>query len=365
MSESIVAVFHGAGKPLEMCRVPLPEPARGATLVRLLGCTLCGSDLHTFDGRRNPPLPTVLGHELVGRIVAFGDNTPRRDLAGCELNVGDRVTWSIVAHCGECFFCRRRLPQKCLKATKYGHQRFVPGDELLGGVAEFCLLVPGTSIVRLPESLPLSVACPASCATATVTAALSAIGEVADCCVCVLGAGLLGLTACAMLSVAGAAEIVCVDINRDRLALAKRYGATRVASPEELAESASAVNNGYGFDAAFELCGNNAAFEAGLEHLRLGGQLALVGAVFPTAPVAVTPEQLVRRNLTIHGIHNYAPEHLLRAVDFLANHHHKFPFSEVVTDWLPLEAAETAFQLARDPNRIRVGIRPQAAVTGD
>ncbi len=121
------------------------------------------------------------------------------------------MTWAIVANCGDCFFCRRDLPQKCLKAVKYGHEAFRPGEELLGGVAEHCLLVRGTSIVAIPEELPLEVACPASCATSTIAAALEGAGDLQDRTVCVLGAGMLGLTACAMARSCGASSIVCVD----------------------------------------------------------------------------------------------------------------------------------------------------------
>src|SRR5262249_39058127 len=148
-----------------------PAPQTGETLVTVLGCTLCGSDLHSVDGRRTVPVPTVLGHEIVGTIAAFGDASPQRDFAGRELRVGDRITWGIVASCGKCFLCCRGLPQKCAHAVKYGHESLRPGRELLGGLADHCLLTPGTAIVRLPEALPLGVACPASCATATIAAA--------------------------------------------------------------------------------------------------------------------------------------------------------------------------------------------------
>ena len=106
---------------------------------------------------------------------------------------------AVVANCGECFDCQRNLPQKCSNAVKYGHEAFRLGMELLGGLAEYCLLTTGTAIVRLPEDLLLEVICPASCATATIASALEN-HQVADRVVLVTGAGLLGLTACAMAS---------------------------------------------------------------------------------------------------------------------------------------------------------------------
>lgn len=359
MTTSLAAIFHGAGRDLEMCRVACPQPRGDEVLVRVLGCTLCGSDLHTFDGRRETPLPTILGHEIVGEISCFGDSDARSDLAGRELRIGDRVTWSIVANCGSCFFCLRDLPQKCLASVKYGHEPVRPGRELLGGLAEHCLLAPGTAIVRLPDELPLSVACPASCATATISAAVAAVGNVQGRNVCLFGAGLLGLTACAMLRVAGAANIICVEVSESRRGRAMGFGATHVVAPDQLARTADATTERHGFDAVLELSGSPAAFESGFHSLRRGGTLVLVGSVFPTPPVAISPEQIVRRNLTIRGIHNYAPHDLLHAVEFLTNHHYDFPFAELVAEWFPLDAAAEAFTRSHDSSNIRIGVCPQ------
>lgn len=360
MSSSLAAVFSGTAGKIELQRLARPEPAADETLVRVLGCTLCGSDLHTIEGRRSTPTPTILGHEIVGRIEAFGEGSPRRDIAGQQLQLGDRVTWSIVASCGDCFFCERGLPQKCVRAVKYGHEAFRPGRELLGGLAEHCLLVPGTAIVRLPDQLPLAVACPASCATATVAAALDAAGDLAGRSVCILGAGLLGLTAAAMARARGAVEVLCAEVHPARRALATRFGATHAVVPAALAETVSTLPPPAGVDVALELSGAPAAFEAMLPLMRIGGKIILVGSVFPAPPVGLSLEQVVRKHLTLRGIHNYAPEHLLAAVQFLQENHRRFPFAELVAEWHPLKDIDLALQRARDPNHIRIGIRMDA-----
>lgn len=352
------AVFTGTGKPLEIRDFDLPEPQGGEVLVRVLGCTLCGSDLHTRDGRRETPLPTVLGHEIVGEVVACGESAPKYDLAGEDLRSGDRVTWAIVANCGGCFYCRRGLPQKCAGAVKYGHEPLAPGRELTGGLATHCLLLPGTAVVRLPEKLPLAAACPASCATATVAAALAAAGEVRERHVVVFGLGMLGLTASAMLRSQGADSIVCVDISPARAELARKFGATHVVMPDALPDLGESITGGYGFDVMLELSGSPAAFELGWPQVRKGGQVVLVGSVFPAPPVAISLEEIVRRNLTLRGIHNYTPGDLLRGVQFLTEHHHEFPFSELVGRWFPLADADEAFQAGSTGTHIRVGVHP-------
>ncbi len=357
MSTSLAAVFSGAPGQMELRQLFRPEPAGEEILVRVLGCTICGSDLHTFEGRRRVPVPTVLGHEIVGQIVAIDETASRHDMAGQILKLGDRVTWSLVASCGSCFFCLHQLPQKCLNAVKYGHEAFAPERELLGGLAEHCLIVKGTSIVRLPDDLPLEVACPANCATATAAAAVEAAGELKGTCVCVLGAGLLGLTVCGMASALGAAEVICVELNPERRAQARSFGATHAIAPEELTSVAHRLTEGRGADVALELTGSPAAFTAAWPALRIGGTFVVVGAVFPSHPVELPLEQLVRRHLILRGIHNYQPHHLLAAVRFLIDHHRQFPFAKLVAEWHPLRNIEQAMQAARDPGKIRVGIQ--------
>lgn len=360
MSDSLAAIFRGTAGTLELCRVPTPQPHGAELLVRVLGCTLCGSDLHSYEGRRQVPVPTVLGHEIVGEIVELGNAAEAQDLAGRELRCGDRVTWAIVASCGECFYCKRGLPQKCLQAVKYGHEALRPGRELLGGLAEHCLLTPGTAVVRLPDDLPLEVACPASCATATVACALEAAGDLRDRSVCVLGAGLLGLTACAMCHSSGASQVICVDLDPGRRARALAFGATHATTPGELARIVHESTQERGVDAVLEFTGANAAFQSAWPLVRLGGKVVLVGAVFPDATVPLVLEQIVRRNLTLCGVHNYAPRHLLAAVEFLSSGHQQYPFASLVSQWFPLTDAEQAFAAARLPQHIRVGVQPVA-----
>ena len=71
------AVFHGPGDPLELCRFPLPNLGPGEVLVEIRCCTICGSDLHTIRGDRPIAGPTVLGHEMIGRVAELAADGPR------------------------------------------------------------------------------------------------------------------------------------------------------------------------------------------------------------------------------------------------------------------------------------------------
>jgi alcohol dehydrogenase len=357
-SVSLAAVFRGNAGTVELEKFPTPVPSGQEILVRVEACSLCGSDLHSFHGQRKVPVPTVLGHEIVGRICAFGPQALRKDASGRELTEGTRIIWGLVASCGECFFCRRGLTQKCVRATKYGHEAFTDGYELLGGLAEHCLLVPGTTIVRVPDSLSLEAVTPCGCATATIAAALESVETLVDRTVLITGAGLLGLTAAAMARSLGAVEVIVSDINTARLTRVARFGATRTVSPNDIETIVKSVTGGHGVDVAVEVSGANQAFDSLWPHVRLGGTVALVGAVFPSDAISLSMERIVRRNLTIRGIHNYGAAHLVRAIRFLSDHATTYHLDSVVSKWFPLTEVANAFCAAKDPEHIRIGIRP-------
>jgi alcohol dehydrogenase len=352
------AVFRGVGLPFELAQWPVPRPVGAEVLVEVIACTLCGSDLHSIHGRRTVPVPTILGHEILGRVVAFGPDAPRVDTANQPLGLGDRVTWAIVASCGDCFYCRRDLPQKCERAFKYGHEPLRPGRELSGGLADHCLLVPGTAIFRVPAALPDAVACPASCATATVACALEAAGPIAGRSVLVLGAGMLGMTSVAWSRTLGASDVIVCDPNDERLATALAFGATKTAAPVRLAKIVAEATAGRGVDIALELSGAPASIEAGLPLVRTGGTLVLVGSVFPTRPVPIAPERIVRGCLTLRGVHNYAPRHLHAALMFLAQHP-EYPFGRLVASWRSLDELDALVASDSLPGALRLGIQPR------
>ena len=365
-NEARAAVFTAAGAPLELQRFPVSDLRPDEILIRITCCTVCGSDLHTYQGHRSTPTPTVLGHEILGNIVALGTGN-LVDHNGEKLAVGDRITWSVAANCSECFYCRRGIPQKCERLFKYGHESTSKRPALSGGLAEYCVLAPGTTTVKLPPSLEDSVACPSNCATATVAAALR-IGELASGeAVLIQGAGMLGLTACAMARSQSASEVIVCDIDAARVKLATRFGATRAVTTDDSSTAVTAavhdLTAGRGVDLAIELSGSSAAPDAGIPRLRVGGRYVLAGAVFPGQTLSLPAETVVRRLLHIHGVHNYTPEDLVTAVRFLEKHGNEYPFAELVARKFPLEEADAALRWAIETRALRVAVTSSAAAS--
>jgi alcohol dehydrogenase len=166
---------------------------------------------------------------------------------------------------------------------------------------------------------------------------------------------MLGLTACAWLESLGVTAVAC-DVSDARLLQAARFGARHAVKPDSLPTLVKSITSGRGADAALELSGSSAAAAAALEVLRIGGVAVWAGTVSPTDPVPVQPETVVRRCLTVTGIHNYTPRDLADAVRFLAAHHHRFPFAELVTKSFPLDEVNAAFEFAEAERPVRVAV---------
>ena len=344
--------FDGPGLPLRFIESSFPYLGAGEALVRVRLCTLCGSDLHTYFGRRSTPLPTVLGHEIVGDIV---ETHGAKDLAGTLLKPGDRVVWSVACSCRRCFYCEHELPQKCDHLRKYGHLKADPDRGPSGGLTTHCHLLANTAIIRVPDSIPDAVAAPAMCATATVAAASRAapVGDSET--IVIFGAGLLGLTAAALSL---AKNRIVVDPQPARLELAKAFGATHALTPAELPDCVRSLTAGRGADAVLEISGVPVAVEQAIDSARIGGTVVLVGSVFSTRPIPMLAEDFVRRCLTIRGVHNYAPIDLLTAIEFLGEGGRRFPFADQVVSTFPLAEVADAFAFAEAEKPIRVGIKP-------
>jgi alcohol dehydrogenase len=360
--ECKAAVFSEVGKPLEIRQFELPhrlEP--GAALCKVRMSTICGSDLHTISGRRTEPAPLILGHEIIGEIVALGSEF-RKDGFGDKLEVGDRVSWSIMASCGRCFYCELDLPQKCEKLRKYGHTCCNEAPHLTGGYAEYIYLFPGTAIYKVPADIPDEIATPANCALSTVINAVETIGLNRKETVLIQGAGLLGLNLIALAVEAGAKKIFVTDTVKSRLGLAGKFGADFCINAkdlpcEEIVSQIRAHTDGHGVDVAFEICGAKEAVGLAAESLRIGGRYLVAGLVMPGSDLGIDGNQLTRKYLTIKGVHNYHPRHLGTALRFLERYSQKYPYDELVGRVLPLSQINKAIDAASTGEDIRIGVR--------
>ncbi|WP_295712672.1 zinc-binding dehydrogenase [Mucilaginibacter sp.] len=342
--------FNGAGQQFQLLNMKVPALKPGEVLVKNLYTTICGSDMHTYCGLRTEKTPTVLGHEIVGEIIAIGEAHPGNDYAGNDLKIGDRITWSVFSSNPLSELAKRGMPQKSDQLFKYGHAQITEANPFHGGLGEYCILKENTTLLKIPLDVPLPVAATINCAVATVAGALRLAGDISGKNILITGMGLLGIVCAAMCKVAGAQAVNAADINQQRLDEALLFGA----DTSILLSKAQPEQN---IDIVFDMSGAPAAMETGLESLATGGTAVWIGAVFSNRKVNIDAEQVIRRMITIKGLHNYNHEDLLAAVDFISQHHHSFPFKELIGPEFSFNDTQKAFEYAKAHLPLRVGIR--------
>ena len=267
--------------------ITLGPLASGDVLVKIRAASLCHTDLEVIDGQLGCKLPAVLGHEAAGVVAALSEGVD-------GLVIGDPVVLSWNPHCGHCFYCEAGQPILCTqylgnaaKAVHFdGSPRLACNDGTplhqlmyLGGFAEYCV-VPAQQAVKVPAAMPLDRACLLGCAVMTgfggaTHVARVAWGEV----VMVIGAGAVGLAAVQGARLAGASQVIAVDPNPARRAIATQLGATVLCDPaaEDPAVVARELTAGRGADVVIEAAGAAAGFRTSVEAVRPGGQVVWLG----------------------------------------------------------------------------------------
>ncbi len=360
MSSGKLMIFNGSGQSMQLQSRKLPDLAPGEVLIRNVYTTICGSDLHTFCGLRKENTPTVLGHEIVGRVVKISESHSGKDYAGHSLEEGDIVTWSIFSADPTSEMSVQGMPQKTAGVFKYGHATVTAKDAFHGGLAEYCVLKPHTAILKIPDNVSLPVAATLNCAVATVAGALRLAGPLKGKRVLITGSGLLGMVCAAMCKDADAKKIAAADISPHRLQQSLNFGVDEVylMTPHSDTENESPLSSlNSKIDAVFDMSGSPEAMEEGISTLAIGGTAVWVGAVFHQRKVMMDAEQIIRRLITIKGLHNYNYEDFVYAVDFMRRNAQHFPFEQIVGKEFSLSEAELAFAYALKNKPLRVGIR--------
>jgi len=363
-----VAIFQGAGKPMELREYPLPDVGRDDILVRVRAANICGSDLHIWHGR-GPGIPAgrVSGHEMVGEVFRLGRDVTT-DCLGQPLREGDRIAYAYFAPCGACPACLTGQPG-C--PNRYRHW-LGPADEpphFRGAYGEYYYLRRGQTVCRVPDGLDDMEVSPVNCALCQALYGLDRVGVRLGDTVVIQGAGGLGLYAAALARDMGAAQVVVLDARAERLALAREFGATHVLdvsrTPErERRDVVRSLTRDHGADVVAEFVGIPATVEEGVRLLRPGGRYLWIGNITPGLPSALDPGTVVRGAQTVRGVVVWEPWVLPRALDFLARRREVYPFRKIVSDVLPFEEINRAFAVADAGGPIRVSLRMSGVTDG-
>lgn len=295
MSEVMkVAVLTGP-KMVEFVERPIPKPAPGEVLIRVMHVGVCGSDLHFYeDGRLGnwiPDGPLVLGHEPGGQVVALGEGVK-------NLKVGDMVAVEPGVPCHMCEFCMKGSYHLCDTMSFMS----IP-FERDGGFQEY-ITHPANMCFKLPDNMdtmegaliePLCVALH-SIFLSEAKAGQSAI---------VLGCGCIGLCCIMALKACGITEIYAADVLDKRLEKAKELGATRVfrADKEDIVAFCSTLPGG-GVDQVYEAAGNPVTTLQTAKLVRKGGTVTLVGMA-PNPELTLDIGTLSAKEANLETVYRY------------------------------------------------------------
>ena len=282
------AVLGAPGERLRIETIEAAPPGPGEVLVRIGAAGLCHTDLEVIEGQLRYPMPIVLGHEAAGIVAEVGPGVePAR--------LGERVVLSWNPHCGRCFQCDRGQPILCDTYLAHGPRAVafdgttrlsLRGQALhmmfyMAGFAEYAIVTSACAIAVPPE-LPLDRACLLGCAVLTGVGAATRIarlrhGDTA----LVIGCGAVGLSAVQGARLAGATQVIAVDLDDAKLVMARRMGATEAvnARSEPVLERVRALTGGRGADCVLEAAGNQAALRLSVEACRPGGEVVWLGKV--------------------------------------------------------------------------------------
>ena len=353
---------YASSRPLEILELDLAPPGRGELMIRVMAAGLCHSDLSVIDGSRPRPVPMALGHEAAGIVEQLGEGVT-------DLSVGDHVVLVFVPSCGRCGPCAAGRPALCEPgAQANGAGTLLGGARRLSfraepvhhhlGVSAFAThaVVARESCVKIDPDLPFEVAALFGCAVLTGVGAVVNTARVEPgASVAVVGLGGVGLSAVLGAALAGARQIIAIDLSDEKLAFARRLGATDAVNAGAT-DAVQAVRNlsGGGVEVGFDMAGAVPALELAYAVTARGGTTVTAGLPHPDKRMALAPVTLVVEERTLKGsyIGSAAP---LRDVPrliavFKAG---KLPVDALLTHRLKLEEINEGFDRLREGIGVR------------
>jgi Zn-dependent alcohol dehydrogenase len=302
--------------------------------------------------------PIVLGHEGAGVVEAVGAGVT-------NVAPGDHIVISWVPQCGACYVCRRGQPELCEQSSLAvargclldGTTRFTSRGAPLyqvGAAGTFCQVsvIPASGAVKVPDDLDLQVAALLGCGVLTgVGAALNTARVAGGDLVAVVGCGGVGLNVIQGAAIAGASEIIAVDVNAAKLETAERFGATRFvdAGRRDPVSAVMDLTDQRGADVAFEVIGLQRTIDQTIAMTRRGGQAVLVGVPGMDAVVNIPAFfGLVLAEKTVKGCW-YGSSDVQRDIPRLIDHYRagRLKLDELISRTIGVDEVNDAFEAMR------------------
>ena len=366
MIKSKAAIAWGPGQPLSIEEVDVMPPKAGEVLVRVIATGVCHTDAFTLSGD-DPEgnFPAILGHEGGGIVEAIGEGVT-------SVEIGDHVIPLYTPECGECKFCLSGKTNLCGKIRETqgkglmpdGTSRFsmLDGTPILHymGCSTFAnhTVLPEIALAKINPDAPFDKVCYIGCGVTTGLGAVmnTAKVEIGSRAI-VFGLGGIGLNVIQGLRMAGADQIVGVDLNADKRDMAARFGMTDFVNPSEvegdLVAHLVALTKG-GADYTFDATGNVQVMRTALEAAHKGwGESIIIGVAPAGAEISTRPFQLVTgrvwRGTAFGGARGRTD--VPKIVDWYMDG--KVEIDPMITHVLDLEDINKAFDLMHSGESIR------------
>lgn len=336
---------------------PVPDVKPGEVLIRVLSAGICASDIKCYTGAelfwgdgRKPgycQAPLTPGHEFVGEVVALGEGAGEK----YGLALGDHAVSEQIVPCGGCRFCRSGHYWMCSVNDIYGFRR-----RTFGAWADYMLFPAGALNYKVPKSIPAHHAVfiePLACSIHAVERGNIGFQDT----VVIAGCGPLGIGMIVAAKAKSPQRIIALDLNDDRLALARRCGADLGLNPRHTDVVAEVLERteGYGCDVYIEATGHPSAVEQGLQMIRKLGTFV----EFSVMREKVTVDWTIigdSKELTIHGAH-LGPHCYPVAIRMLEQK--LLPMDEIVTHRLPLRDFQKGIDLVlAGATSVKVTVEP-------
>ncbi len=353
---------YADSRPLSVAEIDLAPPGPGEVLVQIKAAGLCHSDLSVMNGNRPRPTPMALGHEAAGIVRELGDGVT-------DLSVGDHVVIVFVPSCGHCLPCAEGRPALCepgavannagtlLSGERRWSRDGAPVHHHMG-VSVFAdhTVCSRHSLIKIDPELPLDEAALFGCAVLTGVGAVMNTGRVQPGqSVAVVGLGGVGLNALLAANAVGASRIVAVDLNDDKLALARQLGATDTvnAGAEDVVEQVRELTGG-GVDFGFEMAGAVQAMDVAYRVTRRGGTTVTAGLSHPDHDFSLKHVGLVAEERTIKGSYIGSCVPLRDVPRYIGLYRAgRLPVDRLLSDRIPLDDINAGFDRLADGATVR------------
>lgn len=317
--------------------VPYPKPGPNEVTIKVENIGICGTDIHIYQGEFLSPYPIIPGHEFSGTIHELGEQVQ-------GFKMGERVTADPSLFCGHCEFCLTNRGNQC---ENWG----ALGNTVDGSMAEY-VRVPSKNVVHIPTSMSFSEAAfiePMACVVHGMNRLQLQVGER----VLLFGAGAMGQQLVQAVKMAGASEVVIVDVAQEKLDLALQWGATKgVLSNDISVELLEKYPNG--FDVVIDATGIPEVIEEAFMYMGPTAKYLQFGVTPKDAKVAIDPFKLYNYDWTIIG--SMAINHtFLRALQWVKEG--RIELKHLISQEISLEETISFLEGPRNPNNLKVQIK--------